>query len=720
MKQLMQNLKDGKVYLIDIPVPQLGNRGALVRTFSSVVSVGTEKAVSEFSSSSLLGKAKARPDLVSQVVNKVKTDGIVSAYKTAISRLDDPLPLGYSLAGEIIALGKEVSGFSVGDRVACGGGSYACHAEINYIPRNLMVKIPECISYEEAAFAAIGSVALQGVRLAKLELGERVAVIGLGLIGLLTVQIIKAAGCKVLAIDISEDRANISRDLGADFAATGEPHELEEKALAFSNGRGVDAVFIAAATKSSDPIDLAGRISRQKGRVVVIGDVGMDVPRRIYYPKELELIISMSYGPGRYDPTYEEKGIDYPYPYVPFTEQRNMETFLGLVESGNVIPSRLISHRFPIVEAERAYAEIAKGDQAFLGVVFSYPDVAENTSIMKVGEGKVLSRTEEVVSAGLIGAGNFAKLIILPNLAENKEISLVGVSAKTGTSCKHVAEKYGFQFCTTDNEEILGNSDINTVYIATRHNLHAELVARSLAAGKHTFVEKPLATSDDDLRRVYEASIASDKVLMVGFNRRFSDLGIEAKKLFAAHEGPLSMLYRVNAGSVPRDHWTQDYEEGAGRIIGEVCHFVDFLQYICGSLPVGVFATGTGTAGSEQLDDNVTITLRFKDGSIGHIDYFSTGNKSVSKEYIEIYGEGSTLIIDDFKKARIASGSRSRTLRSRKDKGHSAELVVFAEAVRSGRMPIPLEEMTYSTLATFRILDSLNQKCELDVDWKLR
>ena len=722
MRQVIQSYRGGKLSVEEVPVPLLKDKGAIVRTQCSVVSAGTERSMLEFASQGLVGKARSRPDLVKQVIRKVKSDGLVAAYKASMSRLDVPLALGYSSAGEILELGAAITGFKVGDRVACAGGGYASHAEIVYVPRNLMVKIPEGVSDEDAAFATIGAIALQGIRVADLRLGERVVVIGLGLLGLLAVQLVKAAGCMVLGTDLNADRVKLALELGADSSVVTEPDSLKEAVTAFTSGRGADVVIITAATKSNTPTELAGEISRLKGRVVAVGDVGMNIPRRVYYPKELEYKISMSYGPGRYDPDYEEKGIDYPYAYVPFTEQRNMETFLQLVKEGKVTPSRLITHRFSILEAEKAYEMIkTEGSGKYLGVVFAYPDGSPVSHRVDLKVRERRTTTEAAVRLGMIGAGNYAKLMLLPHLSRMREVELVGVSTSTGMSGKHVANKYRFRFCATDKEEILRDKDINAVLIATRHNLHAELAMRALASGKHVFVEKPLATNEEELSRLVEAVRSSDKLMMIGFNRRFAPLVVEAKRVFAGHAGPLSMIYRINAGAIPSDHWTQDLEEGGGRVIGEVCHFVDLLQFLCGSRPESVHALAAGNGNSRLPEDNLSIMIKFEDGSIGTIAYFSTGDKAIPKEYIEIYGEGKTFIIEDFRRARFARGGNVRVIRGRgQDKGHKAELLAFAEAVLGKRsVPVPFEESVYTTLATFRILDSVRERCEVAVGWSL-
>lgn len=722
MNQVIQDYRHGKLYIDNVPAPLLKDRGAIVRTRCSVMSAGTERAVLEFASQGLVGKARSRPDLVKQVMRKVKSDGLVAAFKASMSRLDIPLALGYSSAGEIVELGSSMTGFKVGDRVACAGGGYASHAEIVYMPRNLVVKVPEGVSDEEAAFATIGSIALQGVRVADLRLGEKVAVIGLGLLGLLAVQILKASGCTVLGTDLNPERVKLALEFGADSAVITEPDTLREAVLALTSGRGADAVIITAATNSNAPTELAGEISRLKGRVIAVGDVGMNIPRRVYYPKELEYRISMSYGPGRYDPSYEEKGVDYPYAYVPFTEQRNMETFLQLVKEGKVTPSRLITHRFPILEAEKAYEMIkTEESRGYLGVIFTYPAETSVKRRVDVKTGERESAPEDSVRLGMIGSGNYAKLMLLPHLSRMKDVELAGVCTSTGMSGKHVAEKYGFGFCATDNEEIFSSKNINAVVIVTRHNLHAELTMRALSSGKHAFVEKPLATTEDELARLVEAARATDRLVMVGFNRRFAPLVVEARKAFAGHSGPLSMIYRVNAGAIPGVHWTQDLEEGGGRVIGEVCHFVDLLQFLCGAPAVTVYAVAAETSDAGTPEDNLSITIRFADGSVATIAYFSTGDKAIPKEYLEIYGDGKTFVLDDFRRARYASGGAVRVLKGRgQDKGQAAELAAFTNAVLGkGPVPIPFAELVNTTLTTFRILDSVRQRREVPVDWSM-
>lgn len=721
LKQVVQDFRSGCLRLDDVPAPLLKADGCIISTRCSVISVGTEKAVIGFASGSLAEKARSRPDLVKQVIRKVRSDGFMNTYRTSMSRLDTPLGMGYSSSGVVIEVGSAVTGIRIGDRVACCGGGFASHAELAYVPKNLMVPIPDDVSDEDAAFAAVGAIALQGIRLADLRLGEKVVVIGLGLLGLLAVQLVKAAGCTVIGTDLDPQRVAMALALGADAAAVTEPDGFRELVMNLTSGHGADAVIITAASRSSAPTELAGEVSRLKGRVVAVGDVGMSIPRRIYYPKELEYKVSMSYGPGRYDPSYEEHGIDYPYAYVRFTEQRNMETFLALVQQGRVTPGRLVTHRFPIEDAIKAYDMIQSEDgRKCLGVVFAYPrEVSSTRRVDSISSGFSRHNPVSNVGIGMIGAGNYAKLMLLPHLSKMEEIRLTGVVTSTGISGRHTAGKFGFGFCATDVEELLNDGKTNTVLIATRHDTHSALAMRALQAGKHVFVEKPLALNEEELRGIVSTANDSGRLLMVGFNRRFSPAVIQTKKAFESYGGPLSMVYRVNAGSIPADHWTQDSSEGGGRIIGEACHFIDLMQYMCGSIPVAVYALAGGKGDNAVVEDNVTVTIEFENGSMGTLAYLTTGDKAIPKEHLEIYGGGKTAIIEDFRRIQIASGGNVKTIRSRgQDKGQNNMLDAFVRALNSGGpCPIPLEQLVATTLATFRVLDSIRSKTVMPVEW---
>jgi predicted dehydrogenase/threonine dehydrogenase-like Zn-dependent dehydrogenase len=724
MQQVLQDSNNGTIQIVEVPSPACGSGSVLVHNRASLISAGTEAAMLAFGKQNLLQKARSRPDLVKQVVAKARAEGVRATLKTVKARLDVPVALGYSCAGTVLEVGRRVHGLQLGDRVACAGAGYASHAEVIAVPKNLVVRIPDGVSEEDAAFVTTGAIALQGVRVADVRVGERVVVIGLGLIGLLTVQLLKAAGCVVLGTDLSPARVALARELGADDARVLDSAAIVEAVDAFTHGRGADAVLITAATKSSGPVELAGELSRLKGRVVAVGDVGLNVPRRVYYDKELDLRLSRSYGPGRYDPSYEEKGIDYPYAYVPFTEQRNMETFLQLVAEGKVTPQRMTTHRFDISEADQAYSLI-KGElkQPFLGVLFTYPAQPDLRRQVAVPASSPAAAPQPAASLklGVIGAGSYARLMLLPKLKQMTDVERVSVCTSRGMSAMDAARRFGFAHATTDSDELLANPGVNVVVIATRHDTHAALAAQSLEAGKHVFVEKPLAASEEELRLVADAVKGSGRQLTVGFNRRFAPLVRTAKEKFSKRTQPLSMLYRVNAGMVPGEHWTQDQEEGGGRIVGEVCHFVDLLQHICGAPPVSVYAQAvSGNTGSTPREDILTVTLTFADGSLGTVHYFANGDKAIPKEYLEIFGGGQTFILEDFRSARHAIGGKVTTIRGKEqDKGQDALLKGFFDAVRSGgAAPIPLEELVLTTLTTFRILDSLREERAVPVEWR--
>ncbi|MHB8108688.1 MAG: bi-domain-containing oxidoreductase [Syntrophorhabdaceae bacterium] len=716
MKQLIQSYKSGELGIFEVPPPACMSAGVLVRTVVSLVSAGTEKMIVNIAKKSLLGKAKARPDLVKQVLIKMKQEGIKNTLNKVFTKLDTPIPLGYSCAGIVIETGRGVEDVTVGARVACGGAGYASHSEVNYIPKNLFVKIPENVDDIEAAFITVGAIALQGVRQAGPLLGECVAVIGLGLIGQITVQLLKANGCRVLGIDIAEDKLQLAKRLGADIVCR--PENVAAAASELSGGFGVDSTIITASASNSQPVIDAGTITRHKGKVVVVGLVGMDIPRDIYYKKELDLRLSMAYGPGRYDPVYEEKGIDYPYSYVRWTEQRNFEAFLGLVATGKVTPRALITHEFNFVDALKAYDLLSgKTKESYLGIVLEYPESASMTA----GPRTILaplpvahSSSPTVVTVGMIGAGNFAKAVILPIIKRFKDVELIGLCTATGVSAYSVGQKYQFHLVTTDASEIINNRDINTVVITTRHNTHAENVVKALSVGKHVFVEKPLCINESELeeiRSVYSSLFtphSTPPLLMVGFNRRFSPFARKMRETIG--DAAASIMYRINAGVIPKDSWIQDPEVGAGRIVGEVCHFIDTCSYLLGSLPSTVSAVCVRKADRSIPDeDNVTITLTYLNGSTALINYTAYGNRQVPKEQIEVFSNDLFLRMDDFRELAIFKGNERRELIRRRgqDKGFSAEFETFTSAIRGGEIPIDFGSIYATTRATFKILESL-------------
>ncbi|MFM8409248.1 MAG: bi-domain-containing oxidoreductase, partial [Alphaproteobacteria bacterium] len=681
MKQVVQSYRTGELWLADVPSPALGSGGVIVRTAASLVSAGTERMIVDLAKKTLLGKARARPDLVRKVIDKVRTEGLASAMTTAFAKLDAPIPLGYSCAGTVVEASSG-AGLRVGDRVACAGAGYANHAEVNFVPRNLCVRLPDGVSFEDASYATLGAIALQGVRQADVRLGESVAVVGLGLLGLLTVQLLKASGCRVVGSDPDAGRCEVARQLGADLAIGG---GLPEAAASLSDGHGVDAVIVTAATRSNEPIEVAAEACRPKGRIVVVGMVGMDVPRDPFYRKELDLRLSMSYGPGRYDPAYEEGGRDYPYAYVRWTEQRNIQAFLELVASGRVTPGKLTTHRFVIDDALRAYELLdGKGSEQPLGIVIEFPGAAEDVATRRVE----LPRARAVggsIGIGLVGAGNFAKSVLLPALGRRSDVALTGICTATGMSAAETGKRQGFAFATTDVDEILGDPATQAVFVATRHDAHASLVARALAAGKHVFVEKPLCTTTDELDRL-EAVVAGlptpGPCLVVGFNRRFSPHAVAIRDAFAGRSTPLVVVHRVIAGVAPPESWVQDPERGGGRVVGEVCHFVDLAGFLIGSPPVRVSATSVRSEDRRSVaEDSIVVTLEHGDGSLSTIQYLAHGSTRLPKERCEVHADGGTAILDNFRRTTFHGVSR-RDVGGAQDKGFDGEIAAFVKAVR--------------------------------------
>jgi predicted dehydrogenase/threonine dehydrogenase-like Zn-dependent dehydrogenase len=712
MKQVLQNMKTGAVTVADVPAPSLQRGRVLVRAVASLISAGTERMKVELGRKSLLGKARERPDLVRQVVQKAKQEGIVNTYNAVRAKLDAAAPLGYSAAGLVVGVGAEVEGFRVGDRVACAGHPYAAHAELLSVPQNLCVPLPESVGFEAGAFGTLGAIALQGVRLAEPTLGEACVVIGLGLLGQLTVQLLKAHGCRVFGVDLDASRVALACAHGAE-AASAPDEDVEQRIAAWTRGRGADAVVITAATRSNQPIELAGRISRLKGRVVTVGLVGMDVPREIYYERELTLKVSMSYGPGRYDAEYEERGHDYPFAYVRWTEARNIEAFLDAVAAGSVHVAHLITHRFPIEQGAHAYELIAgANDEPHLGVLLEYPHerpLEPRIELRPSSKRTAATHRRDVVRVGLIGAGSYARKFLLPQL-QAAGAELHAIVTANGISARDIGAQYGFNYCASQADEVINDEAVNLVVIATRHDTHARLAAEALRAGRHVFVEKPLALTDEELDEVSAAAAQTDARLFVGFNRRFAPLAQRAQEFFADVRAPLSIVYRVNAGRIARDHWIQDERTGGGRIVGEVCHFVDLMQFLTGARVVRVFAESI-TAQSYEIvaDDSVLITLRFADGSNGTICYLAEGDAALAKERIEIFGAGRSFVLDDFRRAGLYRNGRAEQVKLRgQDKGQANEVRALVAMVREQQpAPIALEDLIATTRATFRIRTAL-------------
>ena len=707
MKQVLQSARTGELEVAEVPAPRVLVGCVLVRIAASLVSAGTERASAEFASKNLLQKARSRPDLVRDVFKKIQRDGLLSAVSAVRSRLDQPTALGYSSAGVVVEIGEGISDLKPGDRVACAGAGFAVHAEIACIPRMLLAKIPSAnVGFESAAFTTLGAVAIHGVRTSEAKLGESVALIGLGLLGQLTLQILNAAGCRVIGLDLLQERAQLAAKMGA-LAVTTSESEFRDLCLRYSGGHGVDCVLITAETPSSGPVNLASEVARDRGIVVAVGTVGLELHRKLYYEKELDFRVSRSYGPGRYDSAFEQKGRDYPIGHVRWTETRDMEAFVQLLADGKIDVEPLITHRFPIENALAGY-DLISGQQAepFLGVLIQY-NIEKKQEPRRLGLVASPKTALSQVRVGLLGAGNFARGVLIPAIRRDRETQLAGMCATSGPRARSLATKYGFGFCTTDEDEIYSDCSINTVVIATRHHLHARQIVRAIEAGKHVFCEKPLCLTEQGLQEIELAYGHANCHLMVGFNRRFAPMAQRMKKFLREAGGPFTMHYRINAGRLPPDHWINDPEQGGGRILGEVCHFVDFLSFISGSAPVAVQTRGLPISNEEQ---DVVASIEFADGSLGTISYVCSGDRGYSKERAEVFGSDCVAVLDDFRSLDLVRHGKKRSARSwlRQDKGHVAEWKVFSECIRnSGPALIPFEEIVASTLATIRIVDSL-------------
>ncbi len=716
MKQVVQRYRSSTPKIDDVPPPSLRGAGLLVLNEASLISPGTEKSTVQVAQTGLIARAMERPEKVRKVLAAIQKDGLKQTLTRVFDKLDTPAALGYSCAGTVAEVGREAELFSVGDRVACAGQNYASHAEMVYVPKHLSVKIPDGVDFEDASFVTLGAIALQGIRQAEPRLGDRIAVIGLGLLGQLTVQMLKASGCRVIGADVDSSKLQLAQQLSADAVASSS--DLGEAAAGFSEGHGVDAVIITASTKDNGPVEIAGTIARAKGRVVVVGAVGMNIPREPYYKKELELRLSMSYGPGRYDYQYEEQGRDYPFGYVRWTEQRNMQAFLELVAERKVHLKPLITHRFPIEQAEDAYALMMAGTTPYMGMVITYPP--DRTRSMPRTIPVASNKTGRPVMLGIIGAGNHVKDMLLPPLQTMDTVSIRTICTASGLTAKALADKIKADSCTSDPQTILDDAAINTVLIGTRHDSHASLVVKSLLADKHVFVEKPLCLTEEelqDIRAVYEKKASTGLHLMVGFNRRFSPHAKQAQSFFASRKNPLVMLYRVNAGRIPREHWVQDPAVGGGRLIGEVCHFVDYMHALCGAPPTSVFARRIGRHSSGITDDQCSIDLTFGDGSIGTIVYTAEGNTGLSKERFEAHADGKSLTMDDFMETQMYAGSRKQVFKTAKrEKGFPEELSQFVRAVEQGLSPvIPFEGIEAVTRACLLAVRSLQSGSAYDL-----
>lgn len=713
MQQLTQKLSNGEMTVQEMPTPVLGKGMVLVKNHYSLISAGTEGSTASTARKSLIGKAKERPQQVKQVLEVLAQQGPVQTYRAVNKKLEAYSPLGYSSAGEVIAVGEGVTQYTTGDLVACAGVGFANHAEIIAVPVNLCVKLLENSDLKSAAYNTLGAIALQSIRQADMRLGETCAVIGLGLLGQLTGLMLKASGVNVIGIDVNEPPVKLAQQHFASLAITRNTPGIENQVAEYTNGLGADAVIIAAATNSTDPINFAGAIVRKKGKVVLLGAVPSGFDREPHwYKKELELRMSCSYGPGRYDLNYEEKGIDYPAAYVRWTEKRNMEAFQQLLASGIININYLSTHEFSLEDAPKAYDIIVNKSEPYLGILIKYntkkPVQLQNK--VKTGEAKPVSK----INIGFIGAGSYAQGNLLPNIPRNNEIVCKGVLTNNGTTSKRVAERFGFEFCTSSENDILDSQEINTLFIATRHDSHAEYVLKGLDSNKHIFVEKPLCLTLSDLEKIRNKKfgISNNLQIMVGFNRRFSALSTILKENIG--NGPMSMIYRVNAGHIAGDTWIQDMEIGGGRIIGEACHFIDYLTWLNGSLPVSVYATALPDAGG--FNDTVNINITFGNGSTGVVAYYANGPKSMPKEYIEVFHNGSSGVINNFKELRMFGKTKQKKKLLNLDKGQKIMVELFLKSILNGETLIPFEEIYTVNKATFAVLESIKTGQVVKID----
>lgn len=704
MKQLL--LQKGEIILEEVPPPAISDNEVLVKTHCSLISTGTELAGISISKESLLTRAMKQPHNVKKALKMASEKGFFRTYKIIKGMLDFGTPVGYSLAGEVLEIGKNIRDIKKGDFVACSGAGVANHAEFVAVPRLLVSKIPEGLDLRQAASVTLGAIAMQGVRQANPKLGEYVAVIGLGLIGQLTVQILKAVGARIIGIDPDSKRCELAKKLGANSVMTAaDPREIQK----ITEGFGVDRTILTASTESHEPLQKAMEMTRRKGTVVVVGAVGLNLQRSPWYEKEIDLKISCSYGPGRYDPTYEEEMLDYPLPYVRWTENRNMEEYLKLLADGKIDFLALEPKEFELSDTSLAYEKLKT--EKPLAVLLKYKDEAtiEEKKVFLPTSGKLLA-TGSPVRVALIGAGSFATTTHLPNIEKlRSHFALRAVVSKKGTTAKQFAKKYEAEYCTTDSEEVLKDAEVDAVLIATRHDLHAKLALEALRAGKHVFVEKPLALNRDELNEIknffsLQTGIYKEETptLMVGFNRRFSPFAKRIKELTEERHNPLLIHYRVNAGYLPSDHWTQK-PEGGGRIIGEACHFLDLFQYWTGTKPVKISANAIRPKTKDTLaQDNFFATVTYADGSVANLLYTALGSKDLGKEYAEIYCDGKVYVLDDYRKLEVNGGSGGMKTFTQ-DKGHFAELEAFAEGIKNGNFPIPLDELFSVTELSFDI-----------------
>lgn len=686
MKQILQNLKSGETFVNDVPCPKVKSGCLLIQSVNSLISAGTERMLVDFGKAGWIDKARQQPDKVKQAIQKVKTDGLGPTLQTIQTKLDQPQPLGYSNAGIVLEVGAGVNDFKVGDRVISNGR----HAEVVCVPTNLCSKIPENVSFEQAAFAVVSSIGLQGIRLLNPTLGEKIVVIGLGLIGQLTVQMLRANGCEVMGIDLDPSKCAIAEKYGAKVVKIGDGEDPLSAARNFTNGKGVDGVVITAKSSSNDIVHQAADMSRKRGRIILVGVVGLELRRSDFYEKELSFQVSCSYGPGRYDPDYEEKGQDYPLPFVRWTEQRNFDAVLGMMEEGKLLVDELITHRFKIEEAQSAYDAVSDG--VGTGIILKYTEVrCEQITNSNIVLSPPNIKKVDQVCVGLIGAGNFTGQRILPALSK-LNVKLKTIVSAQGVSGTHLGKKYGFESSSTDPDEIFNDPDIDIVFVTTRPNSHANFVIKALKNKKHVFVEKPLALKIEEISLIENLCIklgSNCPMITVGFNRRFSPHSREVKKLLTSSKDPKAIIYTVNSGYIPADNWVHDITIGGGRIAGEGCHFIDLCRYFVGHPIVKSEIQYLGGE-SSATKDTATISLSFEDGSVAAIHYYSNGHKGFSKERIEVFCDGKILEIDNFRTTKSYGWTKFKKFKSSAQaKGHNEEISAVIDTI-NGRQPTPI------------------------------
>lgn len=695
---------------MELPEPLALPGELLIANVASLISAGTEKSIMGLAKKSLIGKARSRPDHVRRVLEKVRNEGLFETLRQVRAKLDEPMSMGYSSAGVVLACGHGVSGYKVGDRVASNGP----HAGVVTVPVNLCAQIPEGVTYDHASFAVVGSIAMQGVRLSKVSLGESALVIGLGLVGQLAVMILKAAGVRVIATDLDPEKCALALKLGADVASS---NLSVQQTKTFSNDYGVDAVLITAATESNAPIELAAAAIRQRGRVVLVGVTRIDIPRAPFYEKEAEFTVSCSYGPGRYDPEYEIEGRDYPLGFVRWTEQRNIQAVLDLMGSKKLDVEPLISHRFLIDQADKAYEMVFGNTERYLGILLQYPEVDVTKSVHTISMGTP-TNTKDDIGIGVVGAGNFARLTMLPAIQKCRKIAFRTIVSARGITAQSLGKEFGFSSITTDESSMLNDQDIDSVFLLTRPNLHASQTIAALRAGKNVFVEKPLAISIQEIKEIEQSllDLKKPRILMVGFNRRFSKACCKVHDFFKDVTEPLTVSFRFNAGSIPVDSWVQNENVSGGRIIGEACHAIDTVTFLTGSPPVRVFAESIGGPSAPAItDDQCFITIRHANGSISSIAYLAGGDRSMPKERIEALGGGKMAVIDDFREVTLASGGKVRKYKT-SGKGHVEEVKAFVDTLRSGENPpIEWKDLRSVSLASILAVQSIREGIPFEV-----